>query len=154
MKQFWSNFSESQSSLACRFSPSLVYNFLLCPASNLTWASGITRSKDIWSHSGIVSPGNHEGISYVLERISYSDAQLLADCTEIPLTSFLCPPGQANFTDFMKRFVMPTVTPSTSIVSAAAAARKQAAALAVPPFWFSFDYGTQDPNSQHNCIHE
>lgn len=89
----------------------------------------------------LISPGNHEGmLSIVLyHRYTYTH---LADCTEIPLTSFLCPPGQANFTDFMNRFVMPTATDSTSKDSAAAAARKQAAALAVPPFWFSFDYGT------------
>ena len=36
---------------------------------------------------------------------------------------------------------MPTVTSIYSLTSAAAQARANAAKLANPPFWYSFDYG-------------
>jgi hypothetical protein len=74
----------------------------------------------------MVSPGNHE-----------------ADCTEIPYTSGLCPEGQHNFTDFMNRFgkTMPAVFPSTSESSSAQSNAQTAASLALPPFWYSFEYG-------------
>lgn len=74
----------------------------------------------------MASPGNHE-----------------ADCEEIDFTSSLCPEGQANFTDFMNRFgqTMPTTFPSLSDNTAAQSKADQAASLANPPFWYSFEYG-------------
>jgi hypothetical protein len=74
----------------------------------------------------MASPGNHE-----------------ADCTEIDFTSFLCPAGQKNFTDFMTRFghTMPTAFPSASTSSAAQASAADAKKLSNPPFWYSFEYG-------------
>ena len=74
----------------------------------------------------MVSPGNHE-----------------ATCQEIPNTSGLCPQGQHNFSDFSNRFhgMMPTVFPSTSSDQASQSSRNFAQSLAVPPFWYSFDYG-------------
>ncbi|KAI0024572.1 Metallo-dependent phosphatase-like protein [Xylariomycetidae sp. FL0641] len=75
----------------------------------------------------MASPGNHE-----------------ADCQEIPYTSGLCPEGQRNFTDFMNRFgggAMPTAFPSTSANDTARVRANEAARLANPPFWYSFEYG-------------
>lgn len=74
----------------------------------------------------MTSPGNHE-----------------ADCQEIDYTSFLCPEGQSNFTDFMIRFghTMPATFPSQSKNATLQASAKQAAGLANPPFWYSFEYG-------------
>ncbi|OOF93595.1 hypothetical protein ASPCADRAFT_53516 [Aspergillus carbonarius ITEM 5010] len=71
-------------------------------------------------------PGNHE-----------------ADCTEIPFTSGLCPEGQRNFTDFLHRFegTVPTAFPSQSTNTTAQALAETARSLAVPPFWYSFEYG-------------
>jgi len=74
----------------------------------------------------MASPGNHE-----------------ADCEEINYTSFLCPAGQKNFTDFMNRFghTMPTAFSSTSSNSTAKINSNKAKMLANPPFWYSFEYG-------------
>lgn len=74
----------------------------------------------------MTSPGNHE-----------------ADCTEIDFTSFLCPEGQRNFTDYMNRFgrMMPTTFSSSSPNDTAQAAAAKAKSLANPPFWYSFEYG-------------
>ncbi|UJO25237.1 Acid phosphatase [Fulvia fulva] len=74
----------------------------------------------------MASPGNHE-----------------AACQEIPYTSGLCPEGQHNFTDFMMRFgqTMPTAFASSSTNSTAQSLASQAQALALPPFWYSFEYG-------------
>jgi hypothetical protein len=74
----------------------------------------------------MASPGNHE-----------------ADCEEIDYTTFLCPAGQKNFTDFMNRFgqTMPTAFSSTSTNSTAMINANKAKMLANPPFWYSFEYG-------------
>ncbi|KAK4494812.1 hypothetical protein PRZ48_014168 [Zasmidium cellare] len=74
----------------------------------------------------MASPGNHE-----------------ADCQEIPYTSGLCPEGQKNFTDFMMRFgrTMPTAFSSSSSNSSAQTSATKAQQLALPPFWYSFEYG-------------
>jgi acid phosphatase type 7 len=74
----------------------------------------------------MASPGNHE-----------------ADCEEIDYTTFLCPAGQKNFTDFMNRFgqTMPTAFSSTSSNNTAAINANKAKMLAKPPFWYSFEYG-------------
>ena len=74
----------------------------------------------------MASPGNHE-----------------ADCEEINYTTFLCPLGQRNFTDFMNRFgkTMPTAFPSTSSSNVAMISANKAKVLAKPPFWYSFEYG-------------
>lgn len=74
----------------------------------------------------IVSPGNHE-----------------AACQEIPHTTWTCPSGQKNFTDFMTRFGdgMPTAFASTSKAEQAKISANKAQQLARPPFWFSFEYG-------------
>ncbi|KAJ6023782.1 hypothetical protein N7540_004579 [Penicillium herquei] len=74
----------------------------------------------------MASPGNHE-----------------ADCTEIPLLDDLCPEGQKNFTDFMHRFdrTMPTPFTSSSTNTTAQQLAAQAKSYALPPFWYSFEYG-------------
>lgn len=74
----------------------------------------------------MASPGNHE-----------------ADCEEIDYTSFLCPAGQKNFTDFTNRFgqTMPTAFGSTSSNGTALVNSNKAKMLANPPFWYSFEYG-------------
>ncbi len=74
----------------------------------------------------MASPGNHE-----------------ADCEEINYTTFLCPTGQKNFTDFMNRFgqTMPTAFSSTSSNTTAKISANTAQQLAKPPFWYSFEYG-------------
>jgi hypothetical protein len=74
----------------------------------------------------MASPGNHE-----------------ADCEELDYTTFLCPTGQKNFTDFMNRFgqMMPTAFSSTSSDSTAKVNANKAQVLANPPFWYSFEYG-------------
>lgn len=62
---------------------------------------------------------------------------------EIDYTSFLCPQGQTNFTDFHFRFnrTMGTAFPSSSQNTAAQNAAKKAQQLSNPPFWYSFEYG-------------
>ncbi|KAI1321281.1 putative acid phosphatase [Xylariaceae sp. FL0255] len=74
----------------------------------------------------MVGPGNHE-----------------ARCDEIPALDLLCPTGQYNFTDFMSRFgdLMPSAFPSTSASDTARVSANEAAMLANPPFWYSFEYG-------------
>ncbi|KAJ5771641.1 hypothetical protein N7520_002170 [Penicillium odoratum] len=74
----------------------------------------------------MASPGNHE-----------------ADCSEIPYLLELCPEGQKNFTDFMHRFekTMPTPFASSSTNTTAQALATQAQSYALPPFWYSFEYG-------------
>ena len=74
----------------------------------------------------MASPGNHE-----------------AACQEIPGLTGLCPEGQKNFTDFMYRFgnTMPSTFASTSTSNTAKISANKAAALANPPFWYSFEYG-------------
>ncbi|KAL9936274.1 hypothetical protein V8E36_005116 [Tilletia maclaganii] len=73
----------------------------------------------------MTSPGNHE-----------------ATCSEV--TPMFCPEGQNNFTDFQNRFgqIMPKAFPSRSSNADAMAARSKAKSLALPPFWFSFEYGS------------
>ncbi|CZT18822.1 related to purple acid phosphatase [Ramularia collo-cygni] len=75
----------------------------------------------------MVSPGNHE-----------------ANCQDkVPAKNYSCPEGQSNFTDFMNRFgrTVPTAFLSTSQSTAAQSQALKAASLAVPPFWYSFEYG-------------
>lgn len=76
----------------------------------------------------MASPGNHE-----------------ADCAELgaPTIEQVCPEGQKNFTDFGVRFGqnMPTAFSSTSASARARISANKAAALAHPPFWYSFEYG-------------
>jgi acid phosphatase type 7 len=74
----------------------------------------------------MASPGNHE-----------------ADCEEINYTTGLCAEGQKNFTDFQNRFgrTMPKAYSSTSSNSQAKVNANKAAQLAVPPFFFSYEYG-------------
>ncbi|CAN8096484.1 unnamed protein product [Discula destructiva] len=76
----------------------------------------------------MASPGNHE-----------------ADCEELGTVTIeqVCPAGQKNFTDFNVRFGqnMPTSFSSTSAVAKAKVSANKAAALAKPPFWYSFEYG-------------
>ncbi|KAH7390743.1 Metallo-dependent phosphatase-like protein [Phaeosphaeria sp. MPI-PUGE-AT-0046c] len=74
----------------------------------------------------MASPGNHE-----------------VACQEIPVLTLACPEGQKNFTDFMNRFgaTMPTSFASTSANETAKINANKAAALANPPFWYSFEYG-------------
>lgn len=73
----------------------------------------------------MASPGNHE-----------------AACEEVDFVVDLCPLGQYNFTDFMVRFGnMPEPFPSTSNSTTAQTNAKNASALAIPPFWYSFEYG-------------
>jgi hypothetical protein len=64
-------------------------------------------------------------------------------CQEIPVLNLACPDGQKNFTDFMNRFgkTMPTTFASTSASQTAKVNANKAAALANPPFWYSFEYG-------------
>ncbi|GLB12563.1 hypothetical protein AtubIFM57258_010247 [Aspergillus tubingensis] len=71
-------------------------------------------------------PGNHE-----------------ADCSEIPYLNKLCPEGQKNFTDFLHRFdaTVPSAFASQSTNTTAKALAEKARSLAVPPFWYSFEYG-------------
>jgi hypothetical protein len=78
----------------------------------------------------MASPGNHE-----------------ADCEEINYTTGLCPTGQKNFTDFQNRFgqSMPTAFMSTSSNTAAKISANIAQQLANPPFWYSFEYGSEFP---------
>lgn len=74
----------------------------------------------------MVGPGNHE-----------------ASCNEIPFINELCPAGQYNFTDFVTRFknLMPSGTDGVSSNDTANDLRRQARSLALPPMWYSFDYG-------------
>jgi hypothetical protein len=117
----------------------------------------------------MVSPGNHEVACDVSSSTvpSAEDAQYtfesafvashsvlhgmillehlltLLVCQEIPVLNLACPEGQKNFTDFMNRFgqTMPTTFASTSASQAAKVSANKAAALANPPFWYSFEYG-------------
>jgi len=75
----------------------------------------------------MVGPGNHE-----------------AACKEVKNTEKVCPVGQNNFTDFRYRFdgLMPTGFESTSKNETAQELRQKAISLAVPPMWYSFDYGS------------
>jgi hypothetical protein len=59
------------------------------------------------------------------------------------LLNLACPDGQKNFTDFMNRFgsTMPSTFASTSASQTAKVNANKAAALANPPFWYSFEYG-------------
>ncbi|SJX62573.1 related to Acid phosphatase precursor [Sporisorium reilianum f. sp. reilianum] len=74
----------------------------------------------------MASPGNHE-----------------AACSEVNYHQGSCPEGQYNFTDYSRRFDpnMPTTFPSQSTVSAAKSSAAAAQKLALPPFWYSYDYG-------------
>ncbi|SPO27033.1 related to Acid phosphatase precursor [Ustilago trichophora] len=71
-------------------------------------------------------PGNHE-----------------AACREVLYHQGACPEGQYNFTDYRIRFGpnMPTTFPSQSSDAAAKANATAANKLALPPFWYSYDYG-------------
>jgi hypothetical protein len=62
---------------------------------------------------------------------------------EIPVLTLTCPEGQKNFTDFMTRFgaTMPSTFASRSASQTGKINADQAAALANPPFWYSFEYG-------------
>lgn len=73
-----------------------------------------------------VSLGNHE-----------------VSCREVAYYQGACPEGQYNVTDYSKRFGpnMPTTFASQSTVDAAKASAAAAQKLALPPFWYSFDYG-------------
>ncbi|KAK0545822.1 hypothetical protein OC846_005274 [Tilletia horrida] len=72
----------------------------------------------------MTSPGNHE-----------------ATCSEV--TPAFCGAGQNNFTDFQTRFgpIMPSAFPSRSSNADAMAAQSKAKSLALPPYWYSFEYG-------------
>ncbi len=74
----------------------------------------------------MASPGNHE-----------------SSCREIGYLPGTCPEGQDNFADFRYRFgdSMPRASPSHSSNATAQSLANQAAAEALPPFWFSFEYG-------------
>lgn len=74
----------------------------------------------------MASPGNHE-----------------AACEELPYTTNLCPDGQKNFTDFLTRFgpSMPAAFSSNSQSDRAKVNANRARQLALPPFWYSFEYG-------------
>ena len=74
----------------------------------------------------MVGPGNHE-----------------AACQLVPNMTKSCPKGQRNFRDYMARFfsAMPCVFPSASTNLTARNRAHEAAHLAKPPFWYSFDYG-------------
>ena len=66
-----------------------------------------------------------------------------AACREVDYYQGACPQGQYNFTDYRIRFGpnMPTTFPSQSTDAAAKANATAAQQLALPPFWYSFDYG-------------
>jgi hypothetical protein len=82
-----------------------------------------------------------------------------ADCDEISIVQWACPSGQQNFTAFRNHWggVLPTAPAATpasrraepfSLPNAARASdhsryakRATVAALANPPFWYSFEYG-------------
>lgn len=74
----------------------------------------------------MAGPGNHE-----------------AACREVMYSQGACPEGQYNFTDYRQRFgpTMPTVFSSTSSNAAAKGNATLAAKLALPPFWYSWNYG-------------
>ncbi|GAC94504.1 acid phosphatase [Pseudozyma hubeiensis SY62] len=74
----------------------------------------------------MAGPGNHE-----------------AACQEVNYKQGVCPEGQYNFTDYSRRFGpnMPTTFVSQSKVSAAKNNATLARSLALPPFWYSYDYG-------------
>jgi acid phosphatase len=74
----------------------------------------------------MASPGNHEAV-----------------CIEQSGIDELCPVGQKNFTDFMNRFgrISPRTFPSKSKNQTAIELAKSASTLALPPMWYSFEYG-------------
>ncbi len=74
----------------------------------------------------MAGPGNHE-----------------AACTEVNYHQGSCPLGQYNFTDYSARWTpnLPTTFPSPSSNAAAKANATAAQQLALPPFWYSYDYG-------------
>ncbi|PWY97638.1 Metallo-dependent phosphatase [Testicularia cyperi] len=74
----------------------------------------------------MAGPGNHE-----------------AACREVLYHQGACPEGQYNFTDYRQRFqpTMPTTFGTGSSDSAAKGNATLAAKLALPPFWYSWDYG-------------
>lgn len=74
----------------------------------------------------MAGPGNHE-----------------AACEEVDYYQGACPLGQYNFTDYRVRFGpnMPTTFLSHSSDAAAKANASLAQSLALPPFWYSYDYG-------------
>ena len=74
----------------------------------------------------MASPGNHE-----------------ATCDIPHHTGVTCPGGQSNFSDFMHRWGdnMPLPFNSSSSNAAAKANATAAQKLALPPFWYSFEYG-------------
>ncbi|GAK65285.1 acid phosphatase [Moesziomyces antarcticus] len=72
------------------------------------------------------SPGNHE-----------------AACREVLYHQGACPLGQYNFTDYNARFgpTHPTTFGTASTDAAAQSNATAAQKLALPPFWYSYDYG-------------
>lgn len=74
----------------------------------------------------MTSPGNHEAV-----------------CLEQSGLDQLCPEGQKNFTDYRNRFgrIAPHPFPSKSKNSTAVELQKNASVLALPPMWYSFEYG-------------
>jgi hypothetical protein len=74
----------------------------------------------------MTAPGNHEAV-----------------CMENSAIDHMCPRGQKNFTDYMNRFgrIMPATFPSTSKDKTAVKLAETAAALSLPPMWFSYEYG-------------
>lgn len=74
----------------------------------------------------MTGPGNHE-----------------ATCAEVPHLNKLCPKGQREFMDFQTRFAtsFPRSFPSSSKSDQARASAKKAQGLALPPLWYSFEYG-------------
>ena len=74
----------------------------------------------------MAAPGNHEAV-----------------CIEQHGVDMMCPRGQKNFTDFMNRFgrIAPMPFPSMSKNATARALAAKAASLALPPMWYSYEYG-------------
>ena len=63
--------------------------------------------------------------------------------TRLPICFSMCPRGQKNFTDFMNRFgrITPKPFPSKSKSETAVKLADKAAALALTPMWYSYEYG-------------
>ncbi len=74
----------------------------------------------------MAAPGNHEAV-----------------CIEDGTIDHMCPNGQKNFTDFRNRFgrIAPKPFPSKSKNSRAVKMAEKAAGLALPPMWYSYEYG-------------
>lgn len=74
----------------------------------------------------MTAPGNHEAV-----------------CIENGQIDHMCPKGQKNFTDFMNRFgrIAPKPFPSRSKNLTAVKLAEKAASLALPPMWYSYEYG-------------